>query len=205
MYLDQRKYDEKPLSKGEIIFVLIISGLFLFMMTMELFSNYEPRKLGAVLFVIFWIPLLFIHELGHAIMAKWLGWEVSKVNIGIGQKVYSRKVGDAQVDIRMFPIEGFVSCAPKDQQSTRLQNALIYFAGPGIELLIFFIIMFVFGASWLFTPTNEYWVIAIQSFAYAALAGAVINLIPVGIQTKDGMTPNDGLGILMSLFGKAGK
>jgi membrane-associated protease RseP (regulator of RpoE activity) len=205
MYLDQRKYDEKPLSKSELAFVLIISGLFLFMMMMELFSNYEPRKLGAILFIIFWIPLLFIHELGHAIMAKWLGWEVSKVNIGIGQKVYSRKVGDAQLDIRMFPIEGFVSCAPKDQHGTRFQNALIYFAGPGVELLIFFVIMLIFGASWLFTPVDDYGVIAIQSFAFAALAGAVINLIPVGIQTKDGITPNDGLGILMSLFGKAGK
>jgi hypothetical protein len=52
----------------------------------------------------------------------------------------------------------------------------------------------------MFTVTDNYMKIAVQSFAFAALAGAVINLIPLSIETEEGVTPNDGMGILMCLF-----
>ena len=70
MYIDQRNRDKETTSRGEKIFILVISLTFLFMMTMEIMSNYEPKKLGALLFVVFWVTILFIHEFGHAIMAK---------------------------------------------------------------------------------------------------------------------------------------
>jgi len=69
MYFDQRDNDKKPASTAEKIFIIILSIAFLFMMTMEILSDYEPKKLGALLFLVFWIPLLFIHEFGHAVMA----------------------------------------------------------------------------------------------------------------------------------------
>ncbi len=56
------------------------------------------------------------------------------------------------------------------------------------------------GFEQLFIVTNDYTRIALQGFAFAALAGAILNLIPLGIVTKDGSTPNDGMGILLCLF-----
>lgn len=200
MKFDQRKYDEVPLKKGELIFILLIGSLFLFMMTMEIISNYEPRKLGALLFVIFWIPLLFIHEFGHALMASSLNWHVKQINIGFGQRLFSTHLFGVPLTIRMIPLEGFVRCAPKNTEFAPLKHALIYFAGPGIELFIFFSILWFFGADWMFSVSDDYFKIALQSFAFAALAGAILNLIPLGIETKDGMNPNDGLGIILSLF-----
>lgn len=202
MHLDQRKYDEKPLTRVEIIIILLFSISFLVLMGMEIISDYQPRKLSAILFVIFWIPLLFIHEFGHAIMAKLLGWEVSQIHIGIGQRLVSSQIFGVPIEIRAIPLEGFVKTAPKENEYSRYKNALIYFAGPGIELLIFFTILWVLGNEWMFAITDNYANIALQSFAFAALAGAVINLIPVAIITKDGTTPNDGLGIILSLFEK---
>lgn len=201
MYIDQRHRDKETSSKSEKIFIVVISLAFLLMMTMEIATNFEPKKLGALLFVIFWIPLLFIHEFGHAIMAKLLGWQVDRIVIGFGKVLLHTRLLGAPMEIRTIPLEGFVQIAPKTVTLARLKHALIYFAGPGIELLVFFSIMIMFGGlEQMFTTTNDYSRIALQSFAFAALAGAVINLIPIGIITKDGSTPNDGMGILLCLF-----
>jgi len=201
MHFDYRDQDQTPASKAEKIFILIISIIFLFMMTMEIITNFEPKKLGALLFVVFWIPLLFIHEFGHALMAKILNWRVKRVVLGMGKIMMEGRIFNAPVEIRSIPLEGFVQIAPKTASLARFKHALIYFAGPGIELLLFFLIAsYLGGFEQLFTVNNDYTRIALQSFAFAALAGAVINLIPLGIITKDGSTPNDGMGILMCLF-----
>jgi len=202
MHIDQRHYDKEPISKGERFFIIAISLVFLFMMTMEILTNYEPRKLGALLFLVFWVPLLFIHEFGHAVMAKLLGWRVQRIVIGFGKVLARTQLLGAPMEIRTIPLEGFVQIAPKTIKLARLKHALIYFAGPGIELLLFVVIALMLGGfEQLFNITDDgYGKIALQSFAFAALAGAVINLIPIGIITKDGTTPNDGMGILMCIF-----
>ena len=201
MHFDHRDQDKSPTSKAEKIFILIISAIFLFMMTMEIMTNFEPKKLSALLFVVFWIPLLFIHEFGHAVMAKILNWRVKRIVLGVGKIMLVTRLFNAPVEIRSIPLEGFVQIAPKTKNLARFKHALIYFAGPGIELLVFFAIVFYLGGfDQLLTFNNDYIRIALQSFAFAALAGAVLNLIPLGILTKDGSTPNDGMGILLCLF-----
>ena len=155
----------------------------------------------SLLFVVFWVPLLFIHELGHAVMAKILGWRVQRIVIGFGKVLLKTTLLSAPMEIRSIPLEGFVQIAPKNLTLARFKHALIYFAGPGIELLFFVIIMQSLGGlESLFIITDDYMRIALQSFAFAALVGAVINLIPIGIITQDGSTPNDGMGILICLF-----
>ena len=201
MHIDERNRDKEPASKGEKFFIIVLSIAFLLMMTMEVITNFEPKKLGALLFVVFRIPLLFIHEFGHAIVAKLLGWRIQRTVIGFGKVLANTKMLGAPMEIRSIPLEGFVEIAPKTVHLARFKHALIYFSGPGIELLMAFLIMlYLGGVTELFTVTNDYGRIALQSFAYAAFAGAVINLIPIGITTKEGSTPNDGMGILTCLF-----
>ncbi len=201
MHLDQRDYDKEPTSKPEKVFLVVMSFAFFSMMVMEVLTDFEPKKLGAVLFVVFWIPLLFIHEFGHAMMAKLLGWRVNRIVIGVGKILTHARFLNAPMEIRMIPLEGFVQIAPKTLQFARLKHALIYFAGPGIELLLFFLIVaYLGGFEQFFTISNDYTRIALQSFGFAGLVGAVLNLIPMGILTRDGSTPNDGMGILLCLF-----
>ena len=200
MNFDQRHYDAQPSSKGEKAFLIIGALLFLGMMGMEILTNYEPRKLGALLILVFWVPLLFLHEFGHALMARILGWRVRKTVIGMGQVLIRTTLFNAPMEIRILPIEGFVQIAPVNLHYPRLKNAFIYFAGPGIELLLFFVIMAVLGSEQMFIVNDDYFTITLQSLAYAALVGAVINLIPVAILTHDGRTPNDGMGIILCLF-----
>ena len=197
MYIEQK--DKGASTKGERIFIVIITLLFLFMMSMEVFSNYEPRKLSVLFFILFWVPLLFLHELGHAVMAKICGWQVKQTVIGLGNILLNTRLFGAPMEIRMIPLEGFVSIAPRNLDHVRGKHALIYFAGPGIELVVFFAIWWFLGTDQIFSQNDNYYQIALQSLAYAALVGAVINLIPLGISTAEGSTPNDGLGIILSL------
>ena len=176
-------------------------GVFLLLVVLEMLSNYEPRKLSALLFVLWWMPLVFLHEFGHAVMARLLGWQVSRTVIGFGRVVWQGKLFSAPLELRMVPIEGFVQIAPLSTAGVRFKHALIYFAGPGIELALFFLIaVYLGGMSEMFTIVDDYGRIALQSLGYAALAGAVINLIPLGIRSGENSTPNDGLGIILCAF-----
>lgn len=200
MKIDQRHYDKKPSTTGENLLVYGLSALFLGLMLLEIFSNYEPRKLAALFFLLWWLPLVLVHEFGHAVVANALGWQIQRTVIGFGRVVYQGQLFKAPLELRLIPIEGFVQFNPVYGRGMRYKHALTYFAGPGIELLVAASIMGLMGWDNFFLIEDDYWKLAFQALAYAALAGAIINLIPMGVVTRDGETPNDGLGILVSLF-----
>ncbi|MGB1254879.1 MAG: M50 family metallopeptidase [Thiolinea sp.] len=202
MEFDQREYDKKPASRGEIFAIYGMVLVFLLLMLLDILNNYEPRKLGALMFVVWWMPLVLLHEFGHALMARMLGWRISRTVVGFGRVVHYGRLFNAPLELRMIPLEGFVQIAPLTATGARFKHALIYFAGPGIELLLFFIIMLAMGTDNFFRIEDEYGRLMLQALAFAALAGAVINLIPMGVVTRDGNTPNDGMGIILSLFSK---
>lgn len=164
----------------------------------EVFHDFEPIKLSALLLVLFWIPLLAWHEAGHAVAATLVGWYVGQIVIGMGRLVSSFRLGTAVVEIRMIPVEGFVTSAPRNMHLPRLKSAFIYFAGPGIELLLAAVILLVVGPDKLMTRSNDYLLIVWQSLAFAAAAQGVLNLIPHSITTPEGEQVNDGLGIIRS-------
>jgi membrane-associated protease RseP (regulator of RpoE activity) len=149
-----------------------------------------------VFIILFWIPLLALHEAGHAVMATAVGWHVGQVIIGLGQTMWRFRAGTAVVEIRMLPVEGFVTNVPRNLRQPQLKSALIYFAGPGMDLLVASLVLVLVGPERLTTPSEEYWMIAYQSLAVAGLVQGVVNLVPHGVQVADGWVANDGLGIL---------
>jgi hypothetical protein len=178
------------------IFLVILLGLFI----AEIVHNYQPVKLSALLVGLFWIPLLAWHEAGHALVAALLGWHVGQVVIGMGRLVGGFRVGSAAVEIRLIPVEGFVRSVPTNLYLPHLKSACIYFAGPGVELLLALIILLLVGPDTLLSPSDDYLVIVWQSLALASAAQAVLNLIPHSVRTPAGEIPNDGLGIIRSFF-----
>ncbi len=52
--------------------------------------------------------LIFIHELGHFAVAKWLGVKVEKFSIGFGPSLFARRVGETEYVIAALPLGGFV-------------------------------------------------------------------------------------------------
>lgn len=52
--------------------------------------------------------LVFVHELGHFLIAKLCGVAVLEFAIGFGKKIWSKRVGDTNYSLRMIPLGGYV-------------------------------------------------------------------------------------------------
>ncbi len=60
--------------------------------------------------------LIFVHELGHFILAKKLGVAVLKFSLGFGPKLIGKKIGETEYQIAVFPLGGFVKPLGEDPQ-----------------------------------------------------------------------------------------
>ena len=59
-------------------------------------------------FIIVLGVLIFFHELGHFLVAKFFGVKVLKFSLGFGPKLIGKKVGDTEYLISVFPLGGYV-------------------------------------------------------------------------------------------------
>jgi regulator of sigma E protease len=66
---------------------------------------------GVVGFVVGIGILVFVHELGHFLMAKWCGVRVEKFSIGFPPKIISFTKGDTEYVIGATPLGGYVKMA----------------------------------------------------------------------------------------------
>ena len=176
----------------------VFAAGFVGLMGLALLENYEPRKLSAVFVMLCWIPLLVIHEAGHAVVARACGWEVERVVIGFGRTWRTFVIGGTPVIFKTVPLSGYVLPRPRDLQSPRLKNSLIYAGGPGFELIAALAVVLLTGPDVMFQPSEAILVIAAQSFCVAAALGLVLNLVPHRILSEGRQSWSDGLGILAS-------
>ncbi len=160
----------------------------------DLIEGYTVAKLSVGFIVLFWFPLLAVHEIGHAVVARWLGWRVVEIAVGYGPQVARLAWGNTLIVIRAIPAGGHVIPALTKRRLARLESGLIYFAGPGIELLLVGLVALALGPDALFSSVSSTVAVAAQSLALTAFAGAVINLVPFAAAGS----VSDGLGILLS-------
>ncbi|MBI5183136.1 MAG: RIP metalloprotease RseP [Nitrospinae bacterium] len=59
-------------------------------------------------------PLIFIHELGHFLIAKMLGIGVEKFSLGFGPKIIGKRVGETEYLISLFLLGGYVKLVGED-------------------------------------------------------------------------------------------
>jgi hypothetical protein len=198
--LDDPAPESGPLTSEEfwtsLVFLLVLLGLFV----AEICVNYHPAKLTALFVVLAWVPLLVLHEGGHALVAVLLGWRVHAVVLGMGRPLTRFHVGRTPVEIRAFPIGGFVLPAPMNLRAPHLKSALIYFAGPGAELLLAVLLALAIGPATFLSRSEHIGLLAAQSVAVAALISAFFNLVPLYARGQGVLIPNDGLGIILSFL-----
>lgn len=115
--------------------------------------------LSLILFIVILGTIVLIHELGHFLFAKLFGVYVYEYSIGMGKKVYSKKPKNSETEynIRLFPIGGFVRLAGEEGEDgddsipleKKLykkgfwQRFLIFFMGPGFNMILAFLVLFV--------------------------------------------------------------
>lgn len=62
--------------------------------------------------------IIFIHELGHFLVAKACGVRVNEFALGMGPQLIHFKKGETTYSLRLFPIGGFCAMEGEDSQST---------------------------------------------------------------------------------------
>jgi regulator of sigma E protease len=92
--------------------------------------------------------LVFVHELGHFLMARWNGVRVLTFSLGFGPKLLKMRRGDTEYCISAIPLGGYVKMAgenPEDPRSgaddeflskSKWQRFQILIMGPIMNLLL---------------------------------------------------------------------
>lgn len=137
--------------------------------------------------------LIFVHELGHFLFAKYFKVGVEKFSLGFGPKILGKKIGDTEYLLSAFPLGGYVKMVGEspDAEVTEedlgrsfmskppLQRMAIVAAGPVFNLIfaaLLFISIYMIGVPAATTKIGE--VLADKPAAKAGLlAGDVVKSV----------------------------
>lgn len=76
---------------------------------MDVIMGFLSQGLSAfVPFVILLGVLIFVHELGHFLVAKYFGVRVETFSLGFGKKIFQYKKGDTTYALSLIPLGGYV-------------------------------------------------------------------------------------------------
>lgn len=98
--------------------------------------------------------LIFFHELGHFLVARWCGVRREVFSIGFGKKILAKTYGNTEYALSLFPFGGYVklkSSGTGVKESDSLdskhpaQKIVILLAGPMFNLILAFAIFFFVG------------------------------------------------------------
>jgi len=115
-----------------------------------------------VSFVVLIGILIFVHELGHFLVARISGVGVLKFSLGFGPKIFGKKIGETEYVLSWIPLGGYVKLLgesgteelpPEDEKRSfykqpTWKRTLIVFAGPVFNFLLavfIFVIVFMSG------------------------------------------------------------
>ncbi len=109
--------------------------------------------------------LIFFHELGHFLVARFFGVGVEKFSLGFGPRIFGKKIGITDYRLSAIPLGGYVKMVGEDLDAEIdpseipisfthkhvLKRILIVAAGPAFNLLLAVIIFF-----WIFQINGLY-------------------------------------------------
>lgn len=150
---------------------------------MEFLLTFVQDKLSALVpFIVLLGLLIFVHELGHFLVAKLFGVRVETFSLGFGKKILQFKKGDTTYAISLIPLGGYVKMFGDDPTATVSddqkryaflhkpvgQRIAIVLAGPLMNL--FFALVLFFMVAFIGTPVAgpQIGEIETQSQAYQA-------------------------------------
>lgn len=109
-----------------------------------------------IIFIIVLAVLIFVHELGHFLFAKWSGMRVDEFAIGFPPRLFSKQVGETRYSLNLIPFGGYVKIPGEDYTEAmeeggedpklffnkpKWQQAVVLFAGVLFNLLLAWILI----------------------------------------------------------------
>jgi len=142
--------------------------------------------------------LIFFHELGHFLAARYFGVRVEVFSIGFGKRVATKKIGETEWSLSLIPLGGYVRMKGQDDadptkisyeydsynSKTPLQRMVISLAGPFANFFLAFFLYLAVSSIGVPTPL--------------ANVGKLIDNSPAleaGIQLEDSITNINGVPI----------
>lgn len=82
--------------------------------------------------------LVVIHEIGHLVAARLTGIPIAGFSVGFGPKLWTRRWGQVEYSLRVFPLGGFVlpDVADEEFREIPLRKRLVFFLGGPLANLV---------------------------------------------------------------------
>jgi regulator of sigma E protease len=158
-------------------------------------GNEEVMGISIISVIVLLGVLIFVHELGHFLVAKRAGVGVLKFSLGFGPRIIGKKIGETEYLLSLIPLGGYVKLLGESpgedltaeevkksflQQSVRKRVGIVA-AGPGFNLLLAIAIFTIVNMIGLPVLTAEIGILQPDSPALSA-----------GMQTGDKVVDIDG-------------
>ena len=97
--------------------------------------------------------LVFVHELGHFVVARWYSVRVLTFSLGFGPKLFKVTRGGTEYCVSAIPIGGYVKMAGENVDDVRTGapdeflskskwiRFQVYFAGPAMSILLAIVVL----------------------------------------------------------------
>lgn len=119
-----------PTSRGERSCVVALCAAFAALLVADFANDFDVRKLGGAFVLAFWLPMLRLYMLGHALAARVVGWRLVEVGVGFGRELLRLRVGSVRVRVSSLPLVGYALVLPGSSRGARAKRALVYLGGP---------------------------------------------------------------------------
>ncbi len=149
--------------------------------------------------------LIFVHELGHFIVAKWMGVKVEKFSLGFGPKLIGKTVGETEYVLAAVPLGGYVKMLGEDPEVELTEaeagrafnrkpvwrRALIVFSGPATNLVFaafLFTLIFLTGVPAFYPRVGEVMVNTPAAAAGLVNGDTIIAISNTPVESWEDMT-----------------
>ena len=132
------------------------------------------------------------HEFGHAFVARYFGWRVFKIYLGLGKTLFKTIFFGFETEFRAIPLGGLVLAAPHETSHYRAKLFTLVLAGPFANLLLATITLAVMGGHLHKFDDLAVHLLPLQMFLIANIFVAFGNLWPSQVNTVFGKHPSDG-------------
>jgi tetratricopeptide (TPR) repeat protein len=167
-----------------------------------MFSRLDPQEpigwiyLNLVLLVVFQACSIIPHELGHAIVARLVGFRVFHVIVGRGRSSFKKRIAGTMLEFRPLPIGGATVVGPRTLEFLRLKLFLFALAGPFVNVLLILASVLLARPNGLALGKCLTAVLPLEDFAFANGLLLFFNLLPRMVNTPAGIVDSDGLMLL---------
>lgn len=130
-----------------------------------------------IFMLLFSFPIIsLIHEYGHVIVAKCLGVQVEKIQIGVGHALTKWEQNNIDVELNWNFFFGGHTFLKDEEAYAKWKRFLIIIAGPIVSIGTYLVIIYVLPLFYI--PQNVHMINWLYLFSVISLYMGVVHLIP---------------------------